>query len=191
MGFDRGFKSWSERTALILRSEMRLLPTDPLSPRELAEFFEVVLWTPRDVSGLQPEVYDQLVHKDPFGWSAISMVLSEVQGLIIYNPKKSKGRQASDITHELAHFILDHKPSTLILSEDGTMAMRTFDQKQEDEANWLAWVILLPREALMFVKRKGLTNSQIATMFGVSESLVKFRMNVSGVQVQIRARRRA
>ena len=54
---------------------------------------------------------------------------------VIYNGKNSKGRQSSDIVHELAHVILDHEPCQGILSMDGEIAMRSFDAKQEDEAN--------------------------------------------------------
>jgi Zn-dependent peptidase ImmA (M78 family) len=67
---------------------------------------------------------------------------------VIFNPRKSDGRKASDIVHELAHLILGHDPAKVVFSEDGQIATRTFDQKQEDEANWLAWALLLPREAL-------------------------------------------
>ena len=69
-----------------------------------------------------------------------------VQGrvVVVYNDRKSNGRQASDITHELAHVILSHDPATVILSESVDLSMRTFDQKQEDEANCLAWALLLP-----------------------------------------------
>ncbi len=30
------------------------------------------------------------------------------------------------------------------MSADGSLVMRSYDQKQEEEANWLAWAILLP-----------------------------------------------
>ena len=64
------------------------------------------------------------------------------------NDRKSCGRQASDITHELAHVILTHERAMVILSESIDLSMRTFDQKQEDKANCLAWALLLPRGAL-------------------------------------------
>jgi hypothetical protein len=181
--FDRGFKSWAEHTSLVLRRELELAQHDPLEPAELARYLEVDLWTPHDVPGLPRDVLDQLLEQDPWGWSAVSLV-SDDRGLVIYNPRKSKGRRASDITHELAHFILDHEPSTMILSHDGGIAMRTFDRKQEDEANWLAWCLLLPREALVWARRAGLSTAEMAARFGVAETLVTFRLNVSGVDFQ-------
>lgn len=190
--FDRGFKSWAEHTSLTLRRELGLAQDDPLDLSELARCLDVDLWTPYDVPGLPKDVLNQLLKQDPWGWSAVSLV-SDSRGLVIYNPRKSKGRQASDITHELAHFILDHEPSTMILSHDGGIAMRTFDRKQEDEANWLAWCLLLPREALVWAKRARLSTAGIAARFGVAEVLVTFRLKVTGVEFQLgrRSLRRA
>lgn len=187
---DRGFKSWAERTCLALRREMGLEPHEPLDPLHLATCLEIAVWTPRQVPNLPAEVINQLLHGDPWGWSAVSLVLPNGGGLVIYNPRNSKRRQASDIVHELAHFILDHKPGTIILSADGSIAIRTFDQKQEEEANWLAWCLLLPREALLKAKGERLTAPQIADRYGVSEKLVTYRLNMSGVEAQIRASRR-
>jgi Zn-dependent peptidase ImmA (M78 family) len=65
--------------------------------------------------------------------------------------------------------------------------MRSYDARQEDEANWLAWAILLPRAALLDAKRSGMAVPQIAEQFGVSEVLVRFRMRICGVNAQIRA----
>lgn len=184
--FDRGFKTWAERTSLAFRRELGLTAYDPLRPEELAAHLGLTLWTPYDVLGLPEEVIRQLLHEDPWGWSGVSLQV-EGEGIIIYNPRKSKGRQASDITHESAHFILDHRPATLILSPDLDVAMRSFDPKQEDEANWLSWCLLLPREALLHAKRGGLSTVQIAAHYGVTETLVSFRMQKTGVLVQVKA----
>jgi Zn-dependent peptidase ImmA (M78 family) len=108
-------------------------------------------------------------------------------GIIIYNPRKSKGRQASDITHEAVHFILDHRPATLILAPEFDVAMRSFDAKQEDEANWLAWCLLLPREALLYAMRQRWSVGDIETHYGVTENLVTFRLQKTGVHAQLKA----
>jgi Zn-dependent peptidase ImmA (M78 family) len=77
-----------------------------------------------------------------------------------------------------------------VFSEDGQMATRTFDQKQEDEANWLGWGLLLPREALMAARRSRMVNAQIAEAYGVTERLVSYRVQLTGVDVQLRRGRR-
>lgn len=180
---DRGFKAWAERTARAIRDELSLAPTAPLPPGQLAEYLGVELRTPREIAGLSREVLDQLLVKDPWGWSAVTLADGN-RPLVIYNPRKSEGRRASDIAHELAHLVLDHEPGTLVFSQDGGMAMRSFNQKQEDEANWLAWVLLLPREALTLCRRRGLDIAAIAEEYGVTEVLVTFRVRTTGVDRQ-------
>ena len=128
---------------------------------------------------------NQLLEEDPWGWSAVSQV-SGGKPLVIYNPRRSSGRQSSDIVHELAHIILDHDPAKLIVSQDGAMVMRSYDQKQEEEADWLGWSVLLPREALVKSIRAGLSRSQVAVRYGVTEELVTYRLRVTGVEAQFK-----
>ena len=185
---ERGFKTWAERTASVVRRELGLSPTQALDPQRLAEYLGIRVVSPFDLPGLEADVLDQLLDQDPWGWSAATLQLGE-KATVIYNPKKSKGRQASDLIHELAHVMLGHEPATVVFSEDGQMATRTFDQKQEDEANWLGWTLLLPREALMAARRVRMAKAQIAETYGVSERLVGYRLQMTGVDVQTRRRR--
>jgi Zn-dependent peptidase ImmA (M78 family) len=189
MTLDRGFKAWAERTATAIRAELGLSRTAPLPPARLAEHLDVVLWTCTDVPGISSDILQQLTVKDPWGWSAVTVA---VQGrvVVVYNDRKSNGRQASDITHELAHVILSHDPATVILSESVDLSMRTFDQKQEDEANCLAWALLLPRDALFDARKSRLPLDRIATAFGVTETLVQYRLRMTGIDVQLQRRRR-
>ncbi len=183
---ERGFKSWAERTATSLRGELQLGPSDRLQPAALAVYLEVVLWTPRDVPNVPADVLNQLTEVDPWGWSAVS-VIQDGTAVIIYNPRHSPGRRSSDIVHELAHLILGHEPARLIMSHDGSFVMRSYDQKDEDEANWLAWALLLPREALLACRRQNLTALEIANQFGVTDTLVNFRLRMTGVDAHIKA----
>lgn len=189
MNFERGFKSWAERTSQNFRRDLGLQTHSPLEPALLATHLDVRLYTPKEIRGMPQTVLDQLLKHDPSGWSAVS-VYQEDRGLVIYNPAHSKGRQASDIMHELAHLVLDHKAATVVMSHDGSLVMRSYDQKQEDEANWLGWCLLLPRDALTHCARRALTVEAIAEQYGVSKTLVNFRLRVTGVTAQIRAYQR-
>jgi Zn-dependent peptidase ImmA (M78 family) len=146
--------------------------------------------TPREIPDLPPDVIEALLDKDPYGWSAVSLS-TNAGGLLIYNPRNSKARRSSDVMHELAHFLLDHRPTTIVVSQEVDAAMRSFDAKQENEANWLAGAILLPRDALMACLRKRMTVQTIAEAYGTSEKLVTFRKQITGVDYQLKARRRA
>lgn len=182
---ERGFKAWAERTAASIRGELGLSATAPLDPLRLAAHLDVILLTPTQIKGLPPGICEQLLERDPWGWSATTL---DLQGhtTVIFNPRKSEGRQASDIVHELAHLILGHEPAKVAFSHDGQFATRTFDQKQEDEANWLAWALLLPRDALFAAKRSRMVSAQIATAYGVTASLVDFRLRMTGVSAQFK-----
>jgi Zn-dependent peptidase ImmA (M78 family) len=161
-------------------------PHGVLLPVSLATYLDVTLLTPGDVQGITQEVLDQLLRHDPWGWSAVSVYRAN-RMIVIYNPRHSQGRQASDIVHELAHLILSHRPSTVVMSHDGSFVMRSYDQTQEDEANWLAWCLLLPREALLRSKKLGRSVSEIAEAYGVTETLVNYRLRITGVESQLRA----
>ncbi len=186
MNFERGFKSWAERVSGALRKDLGLQQDSPLEPVRLAEYLDVRLCTPGDVPGLPKDVLNQLLIIDPSGWSAVS-IFEDSFALVIYNPRHSKGRQASDIMHELAHLILEHKAATMIISQDGKFVMRSYNDAQEHEANWLAWCLLLPRDALVRCGCLGMSAVEIATRYGVSEKLVNFRLRITGVEGQLRA----
>lgn len=172
---------------MAIRAELSIEAHAPLKARELANHLGVGLLTPRDIPGLPEDVLEQLTQRDPQGWSAVSFAIGDAN-IIIFNGNSSTGRQSSDIMHELSHVILNHEPSQVILSVDGQLAMRTFDPKQEDEANWLGWTLLLPRPALMRCATLRLSTVQIAAEYEVSEQLVKFRSGITGVHRQSRTR---
>jgi Zn-dependent peptidase ImmA (M78 family) len=135
---------------------------------------ESALRSPHKYLFFKPLVGSSNLSADPQGWSAASYTVFGAT-TVIYNGKNSKGRQSSDIVHELAHVILDHEPSQVILSMDGEIAMHSFDAKQEDEANWFGWTLLLPRPALLHCAQMKVTVPQIAEEYKVSEQLVTFR----------------
>lgn len=182
---ERGFKAWAERTSVAIRKELELSVEDKLCPFKFSDYLGAKLWKPEDVPGITQEILDQL-YSDPFGWSATSLRVNE-KSIVIYNPNHSPGRQASDIVHELAHDLLSHQPATLIVSlELENVNMRSFDQKQEDEANCLAWTLLVPRDGLLKATLRKKTKEEIALQFGVTETLVNFRLRTTGITRQVR-----
>ena len=182
---ERGFKTWAEKFAQALRKEMDMELLDRMDLPRLAKLFGARLWTPRDIRGMSDAHLAQLLHEDTSGWSAVTVVTG-MASVIIYNPSHNPGRIASDIAHEVAHLILEHEPTKLVLSQDGSLVMRSFNPKQEEEANWLAWCLLLPREALVSSLKRRLSVMDIAESFGVSQTLVKFRVQMTGAQMQIK-----
>jgi hypothetical protein len=183
--FRRGFKSWCEETALNVRQHQGLASTAPLSPFVLARELRVEVIQPDDLRDLAGDVRGRLIGQHSDCWSAIT-IPGKRRPLIVYNPSHSAARQNSDLMHELAHIFLGHKPTMLFVDPNTDLALRTHDKAQEEEANWLAGSLLLPREVLLHIKSTGLTDESACRQYGVSAKMLSYRMNVSGVNLQQR-----
>ena len=137
------------------------------------------------IPNLAPGTLEQLTRHDSDSWSAVTVCWNN-QYLIVMNSSHAAGRQASPLMHELAHLIIGHKPARLDVTPDGLMILSSYDKNNEEEANWLAAALLLPREALLHIRRRGMTNEEAANTFGCSVQMFTFRINTTGVDVQLR-----
>ena len=185
---ERGFKSRCERMARSLRIELGLGAADPLPPERLASHLDVAVWPVNDLGLSQADV-DQLVVVDPDSWSAVTVSTMGREAIII-NPTHIGGRYSSDVMHELAHLLLRHKPNTVFFADESELALYGYDRSTEDEANWLAAALLLPREALMHLRRRRISPQETCERYGVSRRMLAFRINVTGVNRQFRRRSR-
>lgn len=187
MPFARGFKTRCENLAETVRKDLALQAVAALAPELLASYLSVRLIEPKDIPGLSQQALDVLLRSDNADWSALTLGEDGSNTLIIFNPAHSAGRRASDLSHEMAHLLLRHVPSTLMFSPDGTWTLRSFDGDQEEEANWLAGCLLLPRVALLSTLKSGLSEEQVAERYGVSTQMVRYRGDVTGVKRQYAA----
>jgi IrrE N-terminal-like domain len=80
-------------------------------------------------------------------------------------------------------------PTKLVASADGQIVMHSYNGKQEEGANWLAWSLIIPREALLCAARRQLLISQVARLLGVSEVLVDYRLRITGVRALLQSTR--
>lgn len=186
----RGFKSQCERRAVEIRRSFQLEPDSPLVAIDYAHDSGVVVWSDKDIVDLSDEDRRQLTVLDAESWSAFVLRITH-RHLILYNSAQTAPRVNSVIMHELSHILLGHKLTSAGLSEDGHLLPTLYDQDQEDEANWLAGTLLLPRPALLTIRFQRLTESQARDRYGVSEQMLQWRMRMSGVEYQLaNARRR-
>jgi len=183
--FRRGFKTWAEEIALRVRSKLKLPATDPLDPFQLAGLLSVVVLSPDELCGLPEACRQRLSNDHSENWSAIT-VANGKHHLIVINKAHAPTRRNSDLAHELAHVILGHEPSMMFASPGSGIALRTHNKEQEDEANWLAGSLLLPRDALFSIRRRRLTDEEACQEYGVSLAMLRFRLNASGVDIQLR-----
>lgn len=184
MTFERGFKTRCENLAGTVRKELSLPAAGPMPVTALASHLGVHLLEPKDIPGLSTESLAVLVSSDCDDWSAVTIGEGGSNPLIIYNPTHSPARRASDLAHEMAHLVLRHDPSKIMFSPDGSWTLRSFDTQQEDEANWLAGCLLLPRIALESLARRGIGDETIAETYGISAQMVRYRKGVTGVNRQ-------
>ena len=92
--------------------------------------------------------------------------------------------------HELAHLLLGHEPSTVFFAGQESLALRGFNKSAEDEADWLAGALLLPRDALVKLRAKRCPKELACDEFGVSRRMLDFRMRVTGVERQFSRKRK-
>ena len=185
----RGFKSRCEEMSNSLRAEFGLREVDPLLPAQLASYLDVFIWQATEL-GLDEDDSRQLLEVDSDSWSAIT-VSAAGREAVITNPRHRAGRLSSDVMHELSHLLLGHDPTTLyIIGEEG-LALREFDQPKEQEADWLAGALLLPRGALFAIANGEAAYDTVQHTYGVSRQMLEFRLRVTGVQRQMDRRRKS
>jgi hypothetical protein len=181
--FRRGFKSWCEETAVKVRTNQNLTPTSPLSALVLARELRVEVLPPSELRYLAPDVIRRLTREHADCWSAIT-IPGKRSTLIVYNPAHSEARQNSDLMHELAHIFLGHKPTFVFIDPQTGLAIREHDKPQEEEAAWLSGCLLLPRVILTHIKSSRMQHDLACRHYCVSQQMLSYRMNVSGVNLQ-------
>jgi Zn-dependent peptidase ImmA (M78 family) len=175
----RGFKTEANQIATEIRAELGLSQFDPLDPWILSDHLAIEILPLSEMVNEAPSV-THFLNGGNYTFSAIT-IFYETARLIIHNDRHSKGRQNSNITHELSHALLQHPPMPP-LSELG---LRNFDRNLENEANWLAGVLLIPEQAALNIARNKLNVNLAADKYGVSTQMVQFRLNVTGAYKRV------
>ena len=186
--FRRGFKSWCESASLQYRAVLGLEPTGPLPVAKLAVHLAIRVLEVEQVPGLSRASLTQLTRRDPDSWSAL-MVSHRGKNVVVMNTTHSLGRQSSSLAHECSHVILNHKPAQALRSEGGIF-ISSYDRQQEEEADWLAGALLLPRVALLRIGYLGIDHARHAREYQVSEEMLRMRLDRTGVHLQLRRRAR-
>lgn len=185
----RGFKSWCESTAGEYRAALGIANHEALDTSALAKHLNVLVWTPEDIADLSAGSLHQLTVLDGDSWSAVTLSFNETS-LIIVNSSHAPVRKRSSLAHELAHLILRHKPGRVDISPAGHLLLSSYDKEQEDEADWLAGTLLVPRNGLVRAYRESQDVVALAERFEVSKDMLQWRLRMTGVAVQAKHARR-
>src|SRR5262249_48767554 len=139
-----GFKTEANTIARELRRELGLGAADPLDPWQLALHLDIPIINLKSLRNEAPKAVAQFTHKDREAFSAVTVVFG-YKRVIVVNDAHSRGRQASNIAHELAHSLLWHKPAPAY----GADGVHEWNPEQEEEAQWLAGALLVSEEAAL------------------------------------------
>lgn len=177
MALRRGFKSEANQIAREIRSEMGLKYWEPLNPFTLSEYLEIMIMPISTIDELAPNAVKHFSNKGKYEFSAATIFMG-TERFIVHNDIHSLGRQSSNIAHELAHGLLLH-PSTPALDIHGC---RNWDKCIEMEADWLGGALLITDEAALKIVRDGISITEAAKLYGVTEKMMLFRLNVTGAR---------
>ncbi len=176
----RGFKSEANDTAREVRNELGLKLVDPLDPWRLAAHLEIPVVPLSSLATSTNGAVQYFLRDDRGTFSAVT-VFHGTERMIVHNDGHSRGRQASDIAHELSHGLLLHPPAPALLAG----GCRNWDPVLEHEAEWLAGAMLISEEAALLIARHGLSLEDAAARYGVSHQMVRFRLNVTGARARV------
>ena len=152
-----------------------MAPAAPLDVWQLAEHLEIPIVQLSRLRESAPLAAELFLNDGQGMFSGVTVFRGN-ERTIVFNDAHVPGRQASDIGHELGHGLLLHPPEPAV---DGR-GCRYWNRDVEDEANWLSGALLVPEEAALAVIRRGWSLAVATGHYGVTQSLMKFRINVTG-----------
>jgi len=185
----RGFKAEAERCSTDIRLELGLRRTDRLEPLDLARHLAIPVFKMaelRSYSNGRADFLRYFSFSDPDCFSAVTIFLRQYRRIIVHNETHHPHRQASNISHELSHTLLEHTP-TAITNSNG---QRFWNAEMEQEATWLGAALLVPRAGALELARNGAALAEIAAQYGVSESLCSWRIANTGIRQQLERTKR-
>jgi Zn-dependent peptidase ImmA (M78 family) len=180
----RGFKTEVYAISREIRAELELTALDPLDPWTLADHLAIPVWRLSEYTGISSAI--RLLSDAEEGAFSAMVAFVGHKRVVIYNDAHAVTRQRADIAHELAHALLLHEPHVVRAGKSPD-----FDQGQEDEANWLGSSLLVTEESCMSACHRNLSIKDAAEEMGVSEQLMRWRINVTGARKRVERARRA
>ena len=148
---------------------MGLTPICPIDPVAVCLHFEIDLLKLSEVDPSSP-----FLGSESSRFSAVTVPCG-IKRAIVHNDSHHENRRRSNISHELAHCFLGHE-CTPPLTDDGE---RSLDGEVEEEAHWLAGVLLVPNEAAIHIVKSGLSH-RARFLYGVSPVMLTYRLRMSG-----------
>lgn len=170
----RGFKAKAERIAIQHREALGIHACAPLNAFKLAEYLGVKIYSITDFGVTLPET---IIGNNP-EWSALTISTKKGNRIIIHNPYNSITRQQSDIMHEIAHILCEHKRAQEEYDFEIPWGMHEYDDRQEEEAKCLGATLQLAKPCLLWARKRNMTIDQVSSYFNASHEMVQYRKNM-------------
>jgi hypothetical protein len=172
-----------ERKALEIRRFAGADLRERLNPMKLAELLNLRVVALADLRHLSDKARNHLAASD--NWSGgVTQPLPDGSRIVVINDRQSPERQGATLMEEICHSLLGHEPSVISATGeggDGGGGGRSYDRAIEEEAYAVGAAALLPYRALSELLSRGDSVSKIARHFGVTKSLVEYRIRVLGL----------
>jgi len=181
--FRRGLKSEANAIARAVRAELGIVASGPVNVMQLAEHLAIPIRPLSAFDAVERDSVFHFVHVDEGAFSGVT-VFDGLRRIIVYNDAHAPTRQASDLAHEIAHALLQH-PAQAALDERGC---RIWPARLEEEADWLGGALLVSEEAALLIAERKTPLEDAARAYGVSPSMMRFRLNVTGADRRARLR---
>lgn len=186
--YPRGFVKNAQQIAVEERSELGLGSFDPLDPWELAELHGVRILKLSQLASNGPsaEAVDAFTGHRQSVFSAALLPLGN-GAMIVENDSHSRARRVANVTHEMSHVLLEHDFHASLANGD----CRGTTSPTERQADRLAIELLVPGAAGLACARRGLSDDEVADMFGISAEMARMCLNLTGARKRATYERRA
>ncbi|MFY0696698.1 MAG: ImmA/IrrE family metallo-endopeptidase [Balneola sp.] len=175
----KSFRKKAEEISLELREELKVGKNDFLDPYMLAANLEVKIISPQNLE-IPQRILDILLSSCSDEWSGLGTTINGVSKIYL-NTSHVQNRLHSTICHELAHFILEHEPMSVV-NYLGIPRTR-YNEEQEKEADYLGACLQIPEQALFYLCTfKNYTIEMLAKRFQCSIKMARRRYNETGTK---------
>ncbi|MCA1615859.1 MAG: ImmA/IrrE family metallo-endopeptidase [Acidobacteria bacterium] len=166
---------------------------DPLDPFALAHYAKLLVVDFDQIEGLSEEAREHLLGLGVNAWSGgtCSRPLPNGWRVVILNPRHGRARNNATLMEEVCHVFLGHKANRLSIvaqNKQGKTVARDYNDEDEEAAYSVGASALVPYSSLARQVRAGKSSTEIARHFNVSRELAEYRIKVTRLWPEYRAR---
>ena len=169
---------------------------DALDPFALAHYAKLLVVDFDQIEGLSDEAREHLLGVGTNAWSGgtCSRPLPNGWRVVILNPRHGRARNNATLMEEVCHVFLGHKANRLSIvaqNRQGKTVARDYNEADEEAAYSVGAAALVPFSSLRRFTLEGKNSTEMARHYNVSRELVEYRLKVTRLWPEYRARHEA